>query len=150
MQDTQIRHRKFCRAYLRSMNVETAARESGYRDGYRTMEMEDVQARLERMREAAGQVRREDVIRRLAQLAFGRVNDGVKLALRPGETEPAELDLAAVSEIKVTDKGGVEVKFIDRLRALETLHSLLEGQGENGLRDLLEVLNGAGETTGEV
>ena len=77
--------------------------------------MEKIQA------DAAGQLRREEVLRRLAQLAFGRANDAVRLALRPGEVDPEELDLSAVAEFKVTDKGGVEVKLADRVQALETL-----------------------------
>ena len=81
-----------------------------------------------RQRIRSGKIRREDVTRRLAELAFGRANDGAGLALRPGETDPEGLDLSAVSELKVTDKG-VEVKFVDRVRALETLWSLREQSG---------------------
>ena len=37
------------------------------------------------------------------------------------EADLETLDLSAVAELKVTDKGGVEVKLIDRIRALEAL-----------------------------
>ena len=105
--------------------------------------------RLDRMREdAAGQVRREDVIRRLAQLAFGRANDAVRLALRPGEAEVGTLDLSAVSEFRVTDKGGVEVKFVDRVRALETLCGLLGGDTGAGAEELFRALSAAGDEEG--
>ena len=86
-----------------------------------------------------GRPRREDVLRRLAELAFGRANDGAGLALRPGETDPEGLDLSAVSELKVTDKG-VEVKFVDRVRALETLWNLLESGGDGGAEELYRAL----------
>ena len=68
----------------------------------------------------AGEVRRQDVTRRLAELAYGRVNDCVKLAL---EKEPCleELDLSLLSEVKRNDKGTVEIKLIDRLQVLEQL-----------------------------
>ncbi len=123
----------FCRAYLRTMDPERSAELTGCRDGFALLESAGVQSRLEKMREdAAGQIRREDAIRRLAQLAFGRANDAVKLALRPMETDVDALDLSAVTEIKVTDKGGVEVKLADRVRALETLCELLScGSGQN-------------------
>ena len=97
------------------------------------------------MREAAaGQLRREDVLRRLAQLAFGQANDGVRLAMQ-GQSALAEgLDLSAVAEIRVTDKGGVEIKFVDRVRALETLCELLGGESGSGAEDLFRALSAAG------
>ena len=134
---------EFCRAFLRSMDPERAAAETGRKDGFSSLERQATQDRLERMRSnAAGQIRREDVIRRLAQLAFGRVNDAVKLALHPSEADAEQLELAAVSEFKVTDKG-VEVKMIDRVRALETLHGLLENSGDSGAEDLYHALEDA-------
>ncbi len=138
----------FCRAYLRTMDPERAAAESGRRDGFSLLGSRAVQERLERMRtDAASQLRREDVLRRLAQLAFGRANDAVRLALRPGEVDPEGLDLSAVAEIKVTDKGGVEIKLVDRVRALETLCSLLESGGGRGAEALYQALaEGCGET----
>ena len=134
---------EFCRAFLRSMDPERAAAETGRKDGFSSLERQATQDRLERMRSnTAGQIRREDVIRRLAQLAFGRVNDAVKLALHLSEADAEQLELAAVSEFKVTDKG-VEVKMIDRVRALETLHGLLENSGDSGAEDLYRALEDA-------
>lgn len=134
---------EFCRAFLRSMDPERAAAETGRKDGFSALERQATQDQLERMRSnAANQIRKEDVIRRLAQLAFGRVNDAVKLALHPAEAEPEKLELSAVSEFKVTDKG-VEVKLIDRVRALETLHGLLESSGDGGAEELYRALEDA-------
>lgn len=137
----------FCRAYLRTMDPERAAAECGQRDGFSLLASRAVQTRLEKMRtDAAGQLRREDALRRLAQLAFGRANDAARLALRPGEVDPEGLDLSAVSELKVTDKG-VEIKLVDRVRALETLCSLLESGGGDGAEALYQALaEGCGET----
>lgn len=137
----------FCRAYLRTMDPERAAAECERRDGFSLLGAKAVQMRLEKMRaDAAGQLRREDVLRRLAQLAFGRANDAARLALRPGAVDPEGLDLSAVSELKVTDKG-VEVKLVDRVRALETLCSLLESDGDGGAEALYQALaEGCGET----
>ena len=122
----------FCRAFLRTMDPERAAAEIGRRDGFTMLGTATVQGKLEKMREdAAGQIRKEDAVRRLAQLAFGRANDAVRLALCPGEVDVERLDLSAVAEFRVTDKGGVEVKLVDRVRALETLCELLSSGGQN-------------------
>ena len=136
---------RFCRAYLRTMDPERAAREAGCRDGFDQLAAE----RLEQMREAAvGQLRREDALRRLAQLAVGQANDGVELALRGREASAEGLDLSAVAEIRVTDKGGVEVKFVDRVRALEALCGLLGGDTGRGAEELLQALSAAGDEEG--
>lgn len=135
----------FCRAYLRTMDPERAAAESGHRDGFALLGRKRIQERLEKMRsDAAGQPRRDDAVRRLAQLAFGRANDAVKLALHAGGTDPDQLDLSAVAEFKVTDKG-VEVKLVDRVRALETLCSLLESGEGHGAEELYRALAEAAE-----
>ena len=135
----------FCRAYLRTMDPERAAAERGHRDGFALLGRKRIQERLEKMRsDAAGQLRRDDAVRRLAQLAFGRANDAVKLALHAGGTDPDQLDLSAVAEFKVTDKG-VEVKLVDRVRALETLCSLLESGEGHGAEELYRALAEAAE-----
>lgn len=129
----------FCRAYLRTMDPERAGAETGT-DGFALLGNRSVRGRLDRMREtAAGEITREDAVRRLAQLAFGRVNEAAAMALRPGEADPMTLDLSAVAELKVTDKGGVELKFIDRVRALEALCNLLE-ENSGGAEELLRAL----------
>ena len=138
------RQRRFCQVYLQTMDPERAAAEAGYKDGYGKLAAEPVQTRLEQMREAAvGQLRREDVLRRLAQLAFGRANDGVRLALLGREAGMEHMDLSAVSEIKVTDKGGVEIEFMDRVKALATLCELLESSGSGGAEELYRALEDA-------
>ena len=75
-----------------------------------------------------GQIAREDVVRRLAELAFGRANDCVKLVLEDNVSLD-KLDLSLLSEVKRNDKGTVEVRLIDRLRALEQLQLLAEENG---------------------
>lgn len=133
----------FCHAFLRTMDPERAAREAGKRNGFSALKKETTQDLLEEMRvSAASQIRREDVVRRLAQLAFGRANDAVKLALHPETADPDLLDLSAVSEIKVTDKG-VEVKLIDRVKALESMCGLLESGADGGAEELYRALEDA-------
>ena len=78
----------------------------------------------------SGQVSREDVVRRLAELAFGRANDCVKLVLQENVSLD-KLDLSLLSEVKRNDKGTVEVRLIDRLRALEQLQLLASENGSD-------------------
>lgn len=93
-----------------------------------------------RQRIRGGEIRRQDVTRRLAELAFGKANDCVRLAL---EDEPSldKLDLSLLSEVKRNDKGTVEIKLIDRLRALEQLAAVAEAEpGE--MEAFLQALQG--------
>ena len=135
--------REFCAAYLKTMDPERAAAACGCPDGYAMLAKDRVRRRLEAMRNAVEGARREDVLRRLAQLAFGQPNDAVRLAMAPREVDPAGLDLSALSELKVTDKGGVEVKLVDRVRALGTLCDLLGDGGAAGAEDLYQALEHA-------
>ena len=103
------------------------------------MERKDAEKGL-KQRIRSGQIRREDVTRRLAELAFGKANDCVKLAL---EDEPRldRLDLSLLSEVKRNDKGTVEIKLIDRLRALEQLAEVAETE-KDGMDSFLQALQG--------
>ncbi len=85
------------------------------------------QANTLKTRIRTGTVSTADVTRRLAELAFGRANDCVRLALEP-EPDLDRLDLSLLSEIRRNEKGTVEIRLIDRLRALEQL-ALAAGKG---------------------
>ena len=88
----------------------------------------------------AGEVRRQDVTRRLAELAFGKANDCVRLAPEDGPRLD-QLDLSLLSEVKRNDKGTVEIKLIDRLRALEQLAEVAQEE-ENDMDAFLQALQG--------
>ena len=85
-----------------------------------------------------GQIRRADVTRRLAELAFGKANDCVRLAL---EDDPLldKLDLSLLSEVKRNEKGTVEIKLIDRLRALEQL-AIMAQEEKTDLEEFLKAM----------
>lgn len=91
----------------------------------------------------AGEVSRRDVNRRLAELAFGKANDCMRLALEE-EPDLGKLDLSLLREIKRSSQGGVEIKLIDRLEVLKLLEELAEE--ENGELDaFLQALKGGEE-----
>ena len=85
-----------------------------------------------------GKVIREDVTRRLAELAFGQPNDCVRLALEE-MPDLKGLDLSLLSEIQRSEKGMVEIKLIDRLKALEQL-AQSAGEGDDGVEQFLMAL----------
>ena len=88
----------------------------------------------------SGQLTKEDVARRLAELAFGKANDCVKLALQD-DAVLEKLDLSLLTEVKRNDKGTVEVRLVDRLKALEQLALLAQAQGED-MESFLKALQG--------
>lgn len=120
------KHRNFVQAYLQCFDAAEAAR--------RAQCGADALARPRRPPRAGrpaqpGRAGREDALRRLAQIAFGRANDCVRLVL---EDDPpiGELDLTLLSEVKRSEKGAIEVRLADRIRALEEL--LQAGAADDG------------------
>lgn len=70
--------------------------------------------------------RQSGAIDGLSHIASGRINDAVRLlagARELSEDAISRLDLFAVSEIKQNKDGGLDIKFYDRLKALELLLS---------------------------
>ena len=88
----------------------------------------------------SGTVSRADVTRRLAELAFGKANDCVRLALEDAP-KLGKLDLSLLSEVKRNDKGTVEIKLIDRLQALEQL-AAVAGEESEDLEAFFQALGG--------
>ncbi|MBR5125352.1 MAG: terminase small subunit [Oscillospiraceae bacterium] len=89
------------------------------------MKREKAEAALLR-RIRAGEIRQQDVVRRLAEIAFGRANDCVQLVLAENP-DLEKLDLSLLSEVKRNEKGTVEIRLIDRLKALEQLALAAKG-----------------------
>ncbi|MGM9619313.1 MAG: hypothetical protein ACI3W8_05730 [Oscillospiraceae bacterium] len=147
MKEISGKQRKaFCRAFLRCMDPKLAAEECRVEDGYALLETAEVQQELERMRQAMHrEIRREDVLRGLARLAFSTA-EGVDGLLLPGEEATAgRIDFSAVAEVKRSSSGIVELRFVDRIKALATLYELL-GSGEgDGAEAFFRALQEAGE-----
>ena len=83
---------------------------------------------------------REALLEQMGRLAFARVNDAVKLAYLPEEERETigRLDLAALTEFRRSGAGTVEMKFTDRMRALERLLELTSPGGEEQLEQFLK------------
>ena len=89
----------------------------------------------------SGEVSRQDVARRLAELAFGNANDCIRLVME-AQPDLEKLDLSLLKEVKRNEKGGMEVKLIDRLQILEQLSAVAE-EDRSGLEAFLQALQGA-------
>ena len=89
----------------------------------------------------------------LERLAFGRINDAAELALSGEETEFSRFDgadLFNVSELKRVKGGGVEIKFFDRLKAIEQLIALEELiRGNDSSDDFIRAFEQAVSEDGE-
>lgn len=84
----------------------------------------------------------------LARLAFGPVNDAVKLLFLEENAGPDALrglNLFNISGIR-RSKAGVEITFFDRIGAMERLQMLCQEEG--GLDRLLQALDPQGSSHG--
>lgn len=119
----------FCRTYLQTPDVERAEQASGVEDGYVLLRQKDVRRYLTKARQGVQDaIQKEDVVRCLCRLAFSRPNDAIALACGQIHGGIEAMDLAAVAEFKHRE-GQTEVKFLDRVRALQALGELLGGEG---------------------
>lgn len=121
----------FCCMYISCGNAGEAALRAGYKkrpelQGAELMTRKDILRQIARLREAAPQPGAEAGF---ARLAYGRINDAVKLISGNlcGEDIDA-LDLYGISEIKKPKDGCIEIKFFDRQKALEKLYLINEAR----------------------
>ena len=73
-------------------------------------------------------------------LAFGGIEDAVRL-LFLDQPDPAELErmnLFNIAEIRRPPSGGMEIKFYDRIKALECLERMEAEAGQFALYDALQ------------
>lgn len=87
---------------------------------------------------------RQEIMEELGRLIRCRSNDAVKLAwLEPGDmSRLSRLDLRGVTELKRTEKGAFEVKFVDRLKALELMERISSAGDDGALEEFLSTLEG--------
>ena len=90
------------------------------------------------------------------RLAFGSISDAVSLLFmqNPTQEELRAMDLFSVSEIKRPKDGTMEIKFFDRLKALEKLSAGIENEGGatpiyDAIMKGAQALNTPSETTAD-
>lgn len=120
----------FCSYYADGGDSRGCAARAGFsvmpqRNAAKLLAREDIRSEISRLEKEKKTV--SSVERGLMRLAFGSVADAMKLMLCE-ETMSAEeiekLDLFNVSDIKRPKGGGLEIKFFDRLKALERLEKI--------------------------
>ena len=90
------------------------------------------------MKKHESRLSRDILLEQMQRLACAKVNDAVKLAYLPEEERESigRLDLAALTEFRRSGAGTVELKFTDRMKALERLLELCGPSGEEQLEQL--------------
>lgn len=128
----------FCHHYVRLRNPKEAALKSGYSlaPEYTAVHLLSKRHIREKITELEKDTKADEALisAGLQRLAFGSVADAVKLILSAGTDNSPDidsLDLFNVSEIKYTCGKGMEIKFFDRLKALERLSEISES-GKDG------------------
>jgi len=131
MQDNKSRQDAFCIAYAILGNLSEAAEKAGFdssnalSEGIKCLKNTRCRRNIAEIRELLSDS--GNVYAGLKRLAFGNCKDAVYLVFAEELPPPnviERLDLFNVSEIKRVKGGGVEVKFFDRLKAIEKLFEI--------------------------
>lgn len=146
MKNLTCREELFCRIYASCRN----AREAAFKAGYKVCPEAAARKLLARsaIRERTEKIKKETVISSeevragLHRIAFSSSADAVKLIFSENaeNIDIEELDLFNVSEIKRQKGGGLEIKFFDRIKALEKLGEISEQSAENSSSPFYEAL----------
>ncbi len=141
------KERNFCAAYLYFGNAYDAASEAGFhtpeKSGTALLARDDICSEIERLFEKHLSLTDKSAVSGYERLAFGSVEGAVKLLFA---TDPlAELQngcsLFNVAEIKRPKEGALEIKFFDRIKALEKLETHSSGS-KKGTSDFYNALVG--------
>ncbi len=138
---------EFCRWYVRLRNP----RESALRSGFTILPEQRAMSLLGKksIRQKITELEKESTADQnlisagLQRLAFGSVTDAVKLILSTSDNSSPDidsLDLFNVSEIKFTSGKGMEIKFFDRLKALEKLSELSSDNDTEGMMSFYQAI----------
>lgn len=137
----------FCRHYVRLRNPKEAAFHSGFTllpeyRGVALLSRKDIRDKITEL-EKESPATFQLVSAGLERLAFGSISDAIRLILSVNDNcspDIDSLDLFNVSEIKITNGKGMEIKFFDRLKALERLSDLSCDDRDNGALSFYEAI----------
>ncbi len=124
------KERLFCVYFCQYRIGELAASLSGYalpKLAYpKLLSRQDIQDEIHRL-DSISPLSCKEVISGYRQLAFSQATDAFRLLFKdeaPDESELESMNLLNISEIKRPKNGGIEIKFFDRLKALEKLEEM--------------------------
>ena len=138
------KEKEFCRLYLSLADSAAAAEKAGFtgdfgKAGNVLLARADIAEEIERL----CSLQRKSMAKMAAvgyqRLAFGSIADAVSLLYMESPTPDAlrKMDLFSVSEIKRPKDGSMEIKFFDRMKALEKLS---EGESGDGAMTFYEAI----------
>ncbi|MBR3588278.1 MAG: terminase small subunit [Clostridia bacterium] len=134
----------FCHYFAMCANAREAASKSGYaspeRAGMKLMARKEIREEISSL--STQNAEKKEIISGLKRLAFGSVADCLRLILADREEnfEIENMDFFNISEIKKPKGGGLEIKFFDRLKALEKLSVICESGDESSSMPFYEAI----------
>ncbi len=134
----------FCELYALCGNAREAAQKSGYscpeKAGMKLLLKKEIADEIANRQIL--KTKNEEIIQGLKRLAFGSVADALKIVLQDTSEsfDIEDMDFFNIAEIKKPKGGGIEIKFFDRLKALEKLSSLCEKTDEDSSMPFYEAI----------
>ncbi len=147
----------FCFYYCRYRSPRLAAANAGYgiftkKAAAKLMCRTDIKSEIEKI-DSVMPVTESEIVSGYRSLAFGSCADAFRLIANCENDYSPEavesLDLLNISEIKKPKGGGIEIKFFDRLKALEKLQELSSAQGKNDTPAFYEAIENSARTLKE-
>ena len=137
----------FCRHYVRLRNPKEASLRSGFTllpeyRGVALLSRKEIREKITEL-EKECPATSNLVSAGLQRLAFDSVSDAIRLITSVNDNSSPDidsLDLFNVSEIKITNGKGMEIKFFDRLKALERLADISCDDRDTGALSFYEAI----------
>lgn len=149
-----VREKDFCSCFLKTGNAQKAAELAGFGGntravGDKLLLRQDILTEIEHIASSQERFLSGLATSGYIRLAFGSIADAVSLLYmdKPSREELEKMDLFLVSEIKHPKDGAVEIKFFDRLKALERL-SLSEYRDDSASSIFDAICNSAKQNGG--
>lgn len=134
------REERFCCFYSSNGNVRLSAVMAGYENnpeqvGQQLLMRDDISTKVKEYRDIRLKDLKFMALQGYERLAFGGIADCIQLLYmdNPDLQTLERMDLYMISEIKRPKEGAMEIKFFDRLKALEKLSETQQSNGENSL-----------------
>lgn len=142
-----VREKNFCIFYAYFGNAAEAAARAGYKqpekEGIRLLARGEIGKELEKLTGKQQKRQCASVLSGYERLAFGSVEGAVRLLFAEDPMQELEngYSLFNVAEIKRPKENALEIKFFDRMKALEKLEQHQSGQ-KHGASDFYEAVIG--------
>ncbi len=129
------REKTFCLYVSQGKTLEEAAGLAGYKNhsvGYSLIVRTDIMKEITTLLNARTKLMKSLVSVGYQRLAFGSISDPITLitSKEVSDEQLRNMDLFMISEIKKPKDGAMEIKFFDRLKALEKLSGIGEEKKE--------------------